>query len=203
MGVANCVSAFTKRNRNPKPWKDWQTTRQNIASHRLAGLARTSAAQIIERNKKTVTLFASLFLKDFPPFGSVWLLIWKPQGIVCILANYIAKEWVWNRIVPSDYAQTVFPYLTNQKSRPSDFQALAKMPEQWKKPSTFRNTLRAFLFRRLLVLKMRTVTQISQLATKTVGVTPRFSVEDLELEKIRTPNCQRTSIWRQKTKHKH
>ncbi|WP_394182885.1 transporter substrate-binding domain-containing protein [Marinomonas posidonica] len=116
--------------------------------------------------------------QDFPPFGSIGKDL-QPQGIDVDMANYIAKEMgVKLQIVPVTSANRI-PYLQTQKVD-LVISSLGKNPER-EKAIDF-STPYAPFFLGVFGSKDEDVTQISQLADKTVGVT-RGSVEDLELEK--------------------
>ncbi|MGO2510770.1 transporter substrate-binding domain-containing protein [Marinomonas polaris] len=143
-----------------------------------AGFSALSANADVLQDIKDRNLIRIAVPQDFPPFGSVGTDL-KPQGIDVDMANYIAKEMgVKIEIVPVTSANRI-PYLQTQKVD-LVISSLGKNPER-EKAIDF-STPYAPFFLGVFGSKDVAVTQISQLADKTVGVT-RGSVEDLELEK--------------------
>lgn len=143
-----------------------------------AGFSALSASADVLQDIKDRNLIRIAVPQDFPPFGSVGTDL-KPQGIDVDMANYIAKEMgVKIEIVPVTSANRI-PYLQTQKVD-LVISSLGKNPER-EKAIDF-STPYAPFFLGVFGSKDEDVTQISQLADKTVGVT-RGSVEDLELEK--------------------
>lgn len=143
-----------------------------------AGFSALSASADVLQDIKDRNLIRIAVPQDFPPFGSIGTDL-KPQGIDIDMANYIAKEMgVKIEIVPVTSANRI-PYLQTKKVD-LVISSLGKNPER-ERAIDFSMPYAPF-FLGVFGSKDVSVTDISQLAGKTVGVT-RGSVEDLELEK--------------------
>ena len=131
-------------------------------------------SDIYERNVLRVAV-----PQDFPPFGSVGLDL-KPQGIDIDMAQHIADQLnVKLELIPVTSANRI-PYLQTKKAD-LVISSLGKNPQR-QKAIDF-STAYAPFFLGVFGEKSIDVTNVAQLANKTVGVT-RGAVEDLELEKI-------------------